>query len=251
MSVPSPTLSELRKTVLSIEGNARDHGDVMPFGMSELDGRLAGGGLRLDALHEVAGRNASWADDAAALLFISGIAARLEGSVLWVLRSRDLFAPGLYQAGLDPDRVIYAEAQNDIELLAIVEEGLRHGGLAAVVGEAKRMSTTATRRLQLAAAEGKTLALMLKRPAKKDEDAFAMPSAAMSRWKVSQAPSVPVPWGGLGPACWRLACVRQRGGNPFELVVEAPDETGRIALPAELVDRPAASGGASAYIAAA
>jgi protein ImuA len=40
--------------------------------------------------------------------------------------------------------------------------------------------------------------------------------------------------------------VRQRGGEPFEIIVEAPDETGRLALPAALVDRPAAADRASA-----
>ena len=241
----SSSLPRLVETVRAIEGDARRDSAVLSFGVEPLDQRLAGGGIQLDALHEIAGEGANWADDSAALLFICGIAARLRGTVLWVLRSRDLFAPGLYQAGLDPDRVIYAEARDDVELLAVMEEGLRHGGLAAVVGEAKKVSTTATRRLQLAARDGNTLALMLKRPAKRGEDPFVVPSAAVTRWKVSHAPSPPAPWGGLGPACWRLACIRQRAGNPFELIVEAPDETGRIALPAQLVDRPVAAPGAA------
>ena len=233
-----PALSKLTETVLAIEGEDREKARVLPFGIDSLDSQIAGGGLQLDALHEVAGENANWADDSAAILFISGIAARLEGCVLWALRSHDLFAPGLYQTGLAPERVIYAEARDDTELLAVMEEGLQHGGLAAVVGEAKRVSTTATRRLQLAARDGGTLALLLKSPARRGQDPFAMPSAALSRWKVAQVPSVPVPWGGLGPACWRLSCMRQRSGNPFDMIVEAPDETGRIALPAQLVDRP-------------
>ena len=226
--------------MLSIEGNAENHADSLAFGVDAIDCHLVGGGLRLNALHEMTGGDANWADDSAALLFVSSIVARLEGSVLWVLRSHDLFAPGLYQVGLKPERVIYAEARSDVELLAVMEEGLRHGGVAAVVGEAKKVPTAATRRLQLAARDGNTLALMLKRPSRRGDDPFAIPSAAMSRWKISHTPSVPVPWGGLGPACWQLACVRQRGGNPFEIAVEAPNETGRIALPAKLVDRPVA-----------
>src|SRR3546814_13374279 len=74
------------------------------------------------------------------------------------------------QAGLPPDRVLYAEARSDEEVLAVMEEGLRHGGLAAVVGEVARVSMTSTRRLQLAAEEGGTTALMLKRWRKNGED---------------------------------------------------------------------------------
>ena len=250
MSSPHPSLSKVERAVRAIEGESRRKACVLPFGIDSLDSQLAGGGLQLDALHEIAGENARWADDGAAILFIAGIAARLEGSILWALRSRDLFAPGLYQAGLDPDRVIYAEARDDTELLAVMEEGLRHGGLAAVVGEAKRVSTTATRRLQLAARDGATLALLLRSPPRRGEDALAMPSAAVTRWKIGHAPSTPVPWGGLGPACWRLSCVRQRGGNSFDMIVEASDETGRIALPAQLADRPVAAQQADARSAA-
>ena len=249
MSASTPTLAELRERLRAIEGVGDRSRPVLPFGLSAIDERLADAGLRLDALHEVAGEGAGWGDDAAATLFMAGIAARVARSVLWVVRARDLFAPGLYQAGLDPARVLYAEARDDAELLALMEEGLRHRGLGAVVGEAKRVSTAATRRLQLAAEGGGTVALLLKRPgregaregARDGADPFGLPSAAATRWRISGAPSAPVPWNGLGRACWRLSCVRQRGGEPFELVVEAPDETGRLALPARLVDRPAAA----------
>lgn len=230
-----PTIAELR----AIEGDVRAR-PVLPFDLAPLDGRLADGGLRLDALHEVASRGSAWGDEVAAVLFVASIAARTRGDVLWIVRSRDLFAPGLYQAGLEPTRVIYAEARDDGELLALLEEGLRHRGLGAVVGEAKRVQMGQARRLQLAAEGGSTVALLLRRPARGGADLMDMPSAAVTRWRVGHAPSAPVPWDGLGRACWRVECVRQRGGDPFELVVEGSDEAGRLALPAQLVDRPAA-----------
>ncbi len=134
------TLSDLRAIVRSIESDAPADSRVLPFGIERMDRAIAGGGLRIDGLHEVAGEGSGWGDDSAALLFIAGIVARTAGQVLWVLRSRDLFAPGLYQAGLDPARVIYAEARSDTEVLALLEEGLRHRGLGAVVGEASPFS---------------------------------------------------------------------------------------------------------------
>ena len=245
MTAHTPTLTQLRETLRSIEGDGHRRRPVLPFGVGAIDSRLATTGLRLDALHEVASAGPRWGDDTAATLFIAGIAARAWGPVLWVVRSRDLFAPGLYQAGLDPTRVLYAEARDDAEVLALMEEGLRHRGLGAVIGEAKRVGTASTRRLQLAAEGGRTIALMLKRPglsgSRDNVDPLAIPSAAVTRWRVAGAPSAPTAWDGLGRACWRLVCVRQRGGEPFELTVEAPDETGRLALPARLVDRSVAS----------
>lgn len=234
-----PTLTELRATLRVIEGDVRER-PVLPFGVEPLDARLGDHGLRLNALHEVSSSKSGWGDEAAAVLFVAGIAARTRGDVLWVMRSRDLFAPGLYQAGLAPTRVIYAEARDDAELLALVEEGLRHRGLGAVVGEARRVSMAQTRRLQLVAEGGSTIALLLRRPQRGGADPLDTPSAAATRWRLAHAPSAAVPWGGLGRACWRVECARQRGGEPFELLMEGSDEAGRLALAAQLVDRPAA-----------
>lgn len=233
----SQTIAELRETLRRIEGDGYQRRPSLPFGVAAIDERLANEGLRLDALHEVAGATPCLSDDAAATLFIAGIAARAWGPVLWVVKRRDLFAPGLYQAGLAPHRVLYAEARDDNELMAIMEEGLRHRGLGAVIGEAKRANLAATRRLQLAAEGGRTVALLLKQHARNGADPFGQPSAALTRWRVACAPSPPPfagaqPEDGLGRARWKLDLVRQKGGEPFEIILEACDETGRVAVAA-------------------
>ena len=235
----SQTIAELRETLRRIEGDGYQRRPSLPFGVAALDAKLAHEGLRLDAFHEVAGATPCLSDDAGATLFIAGIAARAWGPVLWVVRRRDLFAPGLYQAGLAPHRVLYAEARDDNELLAIMEEGLRHRGLGAVIGEAKRAGLAATRRLQLAAEGGRTIALLLKQHARDGADPLGQPSAAVTRWRIASAPSAPLPCEGIGRARWNLELVRQKGGEPFSMIVEAPDETGRIALPARMAARPA------------
>lgn len=229
--------SHLRNAIAAIEAR-RTAAMPMPFEITELDTRLADGGLRIDALHEAAAMRTGWGEDASVSLFLAGIAARNPGPVLWVVRRRDLFAPALSQAGLAPERLIHAEARDDAELLAAMEDALRHRGLAAVVGEVRKASLTATRRLQLAAEGGTTLALLMRRVAQTKEDPLAAPSAALTRWRIGPAPSVPLPVAGVGRARWQVELVRQRGGAPFALMVEACDETGRCALAAELVDRP-------------
>ena len=230
----SERLEALRAQVRAIESAGLGDGrECLPFGVEAMDSRLAGGGLACAALHEAAGERPGLSDSAAATLFLASVAARREGPVLWALGSRDLFAPGLALAGLEPGRVLYAECGRDEDVLAVMEEGLRHGGLAAVVGEAGRVPMAAARRLQLAAEEGGTIALMLKRWRKGGGEPLGEPSAAVTRWRLACVPSAPLPVAGIGRPRWRLALVRQRGGEPFELVMESPDEQGRLAPPPE------------------
>ena len=234
-------IAALRSEIASLETSARPgERPCLPFEIEAMDRRLAGGGLAVPALHEVAGASPGPGDDAAATLFAASIAARAGGGiVLWALSRRDLFAPGLALAGLEPSRILYAECRRDEEVLAVMEEGLRHGGLAAVVGEAGRAAMAATRRLQLAAEEGGTMALMLRRWRRSGDDPLGLPSAAVTRWRIACAPSAPLPVPGVGRARWTLALARQRGGEPFQLDVEAPDEKARVALAPGAADRAA------------
>ena len=249
--MPSPAIiAELRETLRAIEGDGYRRRETLPFGIPSFDQRIADGGLRLDALHEVAAGTAQMSDDSAATLFMAGIAARAWGPILWVVRRRDLFAPGLYQAGLSPERVLYAEARDDAELLALMEEGLRHRGLGAVIGEVKRATMGATRRLQLAAEGGRTIALLMRRHPREDADPLGQPSAALTRWRITSAPSAPSRHG-MGRARWTVALERQRGGDPFTTLMEACDDTGRLSLPAALGDRSRAPGRAAPRTAAA
>jgi protein ImuA len=232
-------IERLREEVRAIAAGSKGSAAALPFGLAALDERLAGGGLTDSALHEVAGASAGYSDDAAATLFLAGLAGRRAGeggTMLWVVARRDLFAPGLAQAGLPPDRLLIAEAGRDTDVLAVMEEGLRHGALAAVVGEVGRAGLTETRRLQLAAEEGGTMALMLRRWRKADP--LAEPSTAVTRWRIGSAPSAPLPVPGIGRACWHVECARQRGGDAFSLILESCDAQGRLALPALPRDRP-------------
>lgn len=242
--MPSCQLDALRETLRAIEGDGLKRRPVLPFGIAAVDDRLATSGLRLDALHEIAPGSPGLGDDAAATLFTAGLATRAWGPVLWVVRRRDLFAPGLYQVGLSPERLLYAEANDDAELLALMEEGLRHRGLGAVIGEVRRASMANTRRLQLAAEGGRTIALLMKRHAREGGNPLAVPSAAVTRWRIAAAPSTPLPVAGIGRPRWHVELVRQRGGESHQWTLEACDETGRLALPARLADRSAAAGGA-------
>lgn len=246
-----PIIAELRERIERIGGAPGRKRTVLPFGVEEIDRRLPGGGLALGALHEVAGGGNGAVDGAAAALFAAGIAARTRGKVLWVVTRRDLFAPALAQAGLHPDRLIQVEAGDEQALLACCEEGLRHGGLGAVVAETARLSMPASRRLQLAAEGTGTVGIAIRRWRRQTEAGdFGQPTASVTRWRVSVLPTAPLPVPGLGRSRWLLELIRCRAGESADFEVDACDATGRIAVSSEVANRSPAPqvrrGGASA-----
>jgi len=246
-SLPRPSAAELQALREAVSRVAAARGPVLPFGVGPLDHLLAGGGLDGASLHEIAAASASWSDDAAATLFAAGIAARFAAppglSALWALTRFDLYAPGLEQAGLGPERILYAQGRNDRELLAMCEDALRDGSLACVVAEVKAADQTATRRLQLAATEGKTPMLLYRRYRRYGKCPLADLSLACTRWRVGSLASTPLSMPGVGRGRWSVELVRQRGGPPFSLELEACDDQGRLALPAATRHRALAAGG--------
>lgn len=246
MSVlPSPSsrpsadqLAALRAQLAQAQGQ---RGPALAFGLAALDDRLADHGLDGAGLHEIAAASAALSDDAAATLFAAGIAARLANqpgfTILWALSKFDLYAPGLEQVGLGPDRILYAQGRKDSDVLALAEDGLRDGSLACVIAEVKAADQTATRRLQLAASDGKTPILLYRRLRSRDRCPLQQPSAAMTRWRVGCASSARLPYPGVGRARWAVELVRQRNGNPFSLELDACDDQGRLALSAAALHR--------------
>jgi protein ImuA len=234
------TLARLRAQIARIEPTRSEHGRpttssrVVPFGIHAIDHALPSHGLLLGALHQVTGAGPDTEHGAAAAQFLAGVLARTEGPVLWVVERQDLFAPGLACAGLHPARLLFAEAGK--EVLAAMEEGLAHPGLAAVVGElAGRLSLVASRRLQLAAEQSGVMAALLRRSRIFNDPEIAAPNAAVTSWRIAALPSnPPLPHApsvaGLGNALWRLELTRCRGGEPGSWIVEVGNATGRLTL---------------------
>lgn len=234
-------LQALRERIRRLETGDRAERGALPFGVTALDARLPGGGLALGALHEVAGGADGALHGAAAALFAAGVMARLKGPILWCVTHRDLFAPALAQAGLHPDRVIYVEAQTPKSVLACMEEGLRHGGLAGAVAETASLDMTSSRRLQLAAEGSGALGMIVRRWRRSVDAAdFGQPTASVTRWRVSALPSSPLPVPGVGRPRWLVELIRCRAGDSADFELEACDEAGRLALPADVADRSAA-----------
>ena len=148
-------------------------------------------------------------------------------------------------AFVDPARVILACCRRVEDALWTMEEGLRCGALAAVVGEIDRVELAATRRLQLAAEKSGVPALLLRVADRKN----AAISAAVTRWRVTSAPSRSrldadgQSLDDIGGLRWRLDLLRNRFGDPARTetpswLVEWTNEKGHLAVVSEAVGRP-------------
>jgi hypothetical protein len=147
----------------------------------------------------------------------AGILARLPGPVHWCVHSRDLFAPALARVGLHPDSVIYCETSKDAEVLPAMEEGLRYGGLAGVVGELVRLPLMLSRRLRLAAETSGVIALAMRRSGRQQDQA----NACFSSWRIGPLPSGPMVDLNMG----RALATRVGGDNEtFTLPADRGDE---------------------------
>lgn len=208
------SLARLRSAIAEIEAPAGPAQAGAPSRLSlapALDAAL-GGGLSGDALHEIAPAQAG--DGAAAMGFALALAARFAAASprasTALLISEDfcaretgaLYGPGLAAHGLDPGRLILVRAPDAPALLWAMEEALKSGAPAAVVGEmwslSKHYGLAASRRLLLAARAGRAPALLVHGGA--FGRAGALSSAAETRFEIAAAASRP-----LAPAGGRLA----------------------------------------------
>ncbi|MBX3488440.1 damage-inducible mutagenesis protein [Parvibaculum sp.] len=200
-------------------------GRFVSLGVEVIDAALPGGGLKAGALHEVGAED--YRDMGATTGFLAALAACFaengSGPVLWCQSAQPpfdigaLYGPGLAAFGLDPTRLVLALPGSATDCLWAMEEALRSGVFAAVIGEvdgrAAALDLTATRRLQLAAEEKGTPVLLF------TGHGGGAASAAVTRWRIAALPGRIVPgtekFGGLtGASCWRAALARVRGGAP-------------------------------------
>ena len=227
------TLDALRARIRALELGA-DRGEVeaVPLDLPVIDDALPWGGLPRGVLHEIVAAGPGAAEGFAAALLARFIEGR--GPALWCLARGDLFGPGLGAFGLAPDRLIVARARHGDDVLWAMEEGLRSGVPGAVLGEPRRLDLAAGRRLQLAARAGGVACLVLRLPGKAKFET----SAAVTRWRVAAAPSLPpddLP--GLGAPCWRVELLRCRGAVPQEWFLEWNNETCHFAVVSLLGER--------------
>ncbi len=99
-----------------------------------------------------------------AMAFAAIAGARVARPILWIRESwrNEALTPVGLTGFFDPDRLLVAQAQSQIDALAVAEEALRDGAVALVVIELSQpIGLTPGRRLQLAAKAGRSTGLCL------------------------------------------------------------------------------------------
>jgi protein ImuA len=202
-------VARLRRAVAQIEAQEGPPGAGPAGGRSPcrlrltpaLDSALAGG-LADDALHEIA--PAEPADGAAAMGFALSLAARflaerpaaglVIGEGFAGQEAGALYGPGLVAHGLPLSRLVFVEAPDANAAFWAMEEALKCGAPAAVVGEIwnlKGYGLAASRRLLLAARKGRTPALLVLASAYGQAERLS--TAAETRFEIAAAPSARSP----------------------------------------------------------
>ncbi|MGL4314246.1 MAG: ImuA family protein, partial [Sphingomonas sp.] len=164
----SLALVQRRIALIERRGRASGAGGVITLGHDGID-RALGGGLGRGRLHEVL----TGADQAASGAgFVAALAYRAGGKVLWLrdtsveARMGRLYALGLTDIGVDPDRIVFGILPDAAAVLQAAVDALRCPALGAAVvelpGDPRLLDLTASRRLALAAEKSGVLALMLR-----------------------------------------------------------------------------------------
>lgn len=198
------------------------------LGLADIDGHLPAEGLARTGLHDVAPK--AYGDMPAAMGFTLALALRRLADpterrpLLWCRLAREereygrLYGHGLERLGLSRRRFVTVTLKKPTAVLWTMEEALKSGALAVVIGDADAAEAglTATRRLQLAALAGKSAGLLV------FAGAAAAATASHTRWQAGAGPSQSPPHDTAAPGLptWHIELTRARGGRPGAWIVE-------------------------------
>ena len=207
----------LREKVLQLErGSSPVANTRFATGSDAMDEALSGGLVR-GALHEIFAKGMANEPAAAAFAVTLALRASDKRPIVWVrqdfvgLEMGEIYAPGLAELGLSPDRLILVRARDGPSVLRAGEEAARCPPLGAVLmepwGNPKTLDLVATRRLSLAAARSNLPVLMVR------AGGVPTPSAAATRWSIRSAPSRPFEADAPGHPCFLADLLRDRAGG--------------------------------------
>ena len=233
-------VARLRRVIAEIEAEAGRPSDRLArrLPLARAFNSALGGGLADDALHEIAPAQAQ--DGAAAMGFALALAARFlnrrPASALLVSEGfaaeelGALYGPGLVAHGAPLSRLVFVRAPDAALAFWAMEEALKCGAPAAVVGEIwnlKGYGLAASRRLLLAARKGKVPALLILASAYGQAERLS--SAAETRFEIAAAPSARIPAAAgpdlPGPFACGVRLVKARLG--VFVAVDSPSKDGR------------------------
>lgn len=240
---PAIDIEFLRRRIAVQERLFPSQHPTVSLGPDGFDDAFPGGGLSSGALHEIvpAAPDNFAASAGFSFCLLTRLAHIRPGPVLWALpayrgfREGELYPSGVAALGFDPGRLIQVEARKASDILWVLEEGLAHPALAAVIGvlpEGDRAyDFTASLRLAMRSAKQGVTAFILR-----NREHAGAATAADTRWSVTTLPSGKAK-PGFGPPRWRLELTKSKRGKPGRWDVEWDHETLSFRLPAPLADR--------------
>jgi len=216
------------------------------LGLGPIDAHLGPNGLARRCLHEVS--PTTYGDAPAALGFAAVLALRYlartpqdRRPLLWCRLAGEerehgrLYGYGLEALGLPRTRLLTLTLKKPVSVLWAMEEALKSGALSVVIADAPSGKTglTTTRRLSLAAAQGRSAAVLVLTAT------AGAATAAHTRWRVQAAASHPLPYDREAPGApsWVVELTRARGGRPGLWRVEWSHAPHRFRLVAGLPHR--------------
>jgi hypothetical protein len=167
----SDALAELLRHPSLWRGGGAGAPETVSTGFRALDARLPGGGWPLATLVELLVPAAGVGEIRLLLPALRSLtAAGTEPRwVAWLAPPHLPYAPALADAGLDPARMLVVRPRAGVDRLWAMEQALRSGACAAVLGWAGEARDPMLRRLKLAAEEGGTPAFLLRPAAHRGE----------------------------------------------------------------------------------
>jgi protein ImuA len=204
-------LAQLQREILALQGSRPLAPGATDLGLGPITAAFPNNTFPTGAIHELISPRPETAPATSGFTsaLVSGL-MRSGGACIWVSSSRKIYPPGLKAFGIQPDRVIFMDMKNEKEVLWATEEALKCNGLAAVVGDIRELTMTASRRFQLAVEQSRVTGFVLRQ-----QPRHLHPTAAVARWQITPLPSEAEPgMPGLGFPRWNIELTRIRNGHP-------------------------------------
>lgn len=211
-------IARLQKEILPLQGIKTSlNNTAIDKTIGSLKNAFPNNTFPVGAIHEFIA--AGMEDAATTAGFIAGILTPLmqnAGAVIWIGSVHSIFPPALKLFGIVPDKIIFINLQKETAMLWAMEEALKCEGLAAVIGEIKELSFTASRRLQLAVEQSRVTGFIIR-----NNPRTITTTACVTRWKITALSSeledgLP----GVGFPRWNVDLLKVRNGNPGKWQIE-------------------------------
>jgi len=204
-------VATLQADLLRLQGFKNFNNPALDTALGPIREAFPNGSFPLAAIHEFISNSAE--SSVATSGFVASVLSPLMGSsgtVIWIGTARTIFPPALKGFGLQPHQFIFIDLKNERDVVWAMNEALKCDSLAAVVGEIRDLTFTASRRLQLTVEESKVTGFVLRNNCR-----VLNTTACVSRWSIASLPSLSIDdMPGIGYPKWRVELNRVRNGRP-------------------------------------